>query len=47
VERFGGLDILITNAGINAHVYFEDIQDLSIYEKLMKTNFFGYLYPTK
>ena len=47
VEKYGGIDIIVLNAGINAHVYFEDVKDLSVYDKLMKTNFFGYLYPTK
>jgi len=47
ITRFGGLDILVCCAGINAHFKFEELQDMEIYEKLMKTNFFGYLYPTK
>jgi short-subunit dehydrogenase len=47
IEKFGGLDVLVVNAGINAHFFFEEVQDMAIFEKLMKTNFFGYLYPTK
>lgn len=47
VDTFGGIDLLVVNAGVNAHVFFEHVKDMSVYEKLMKTNFFGYLYPTK
>ena len=47
IEKYGGLDLLVVNAGVNAHIRFEDVKDMSVYEKLMQTNFFGYLYPTK
>jgi NAD(P)-dependent dehydrogenase (short-subunit alcohol dehydrogenase family) len=31
VENFGGIDILILNAGISAHVKFEEIEDLGVF----------------
>ncbi len=45
VDQFGGIDILILNAGVSAHSLFKDIADLEIFKTLMNTNFFGYLYP--
>lgn len=47
IKKYGGLDLLYLNAGINGHIYFKDIKDFDIYEKLMKTNYFGYIYPTR
>ncbi|MEI7594520.1 MAG: SDR family oxidoreductase [Bacteroidota bacterium] len=46
VERFGGIDILINNAGISMRAIFEDV-DLSVIHKLMDTNFWGTVYSTK
>jgi len=47
INQYGELDILILNAGVNAHIKFEEIEDLNVYQKVMQTNFFGYLYCTK
>lgn len=44
VEKLGGIDILVLCAGISAYQLFEHVTDASIYEKLMQTNYFGYLY---
>ena len=38
VERFGGIDVLVNNAGRSAHALFEDVADLSLYEDLMRVN---------
>ena len=40
MQHFGGLDILINNAGIGATGYFAD-SDPSILRGIMETNFFG------
>ena len=46
VEAFEGIDILINNAGISMWAYFDEVTDLSIFEKIMHINFFGSLYCT-
>ena len=47
IKHFNRIDILILNAGISAHVKFDEINDLNIFNEIMKTNFYGYIYPTK
>lgn len=46
VERFGGIDVLLNNAGITMVARFEEITDLSIFEKIMRVNYLGNVYPT-
>ena len=46
VDRFGGVDILINNAGISMRALFQDA-DLSVIRKLMDVNFYGTVYCTK
>lgn len=46
VGRFGAIDALVANAGITMWSPFEDMKDLSLYEKLMRVNFLGAIYPT-
>jgi NAD(P)-dependent dehydrogenase (short-subunit alcohol dehydrogenase family) len=46
VERFGGLDVLINNAGLSAHGRFEEISDLSVFERLMRVNYLGAVWCT-
>jgi short-subunit dehydrogenase len=46
VERFKVLDVLVNNAGIGMIARFDEITDLSIYERLMKVNYLGSVYPT-
>ena len=41
-----GLDVVVLNAGITMHSRFEDVTDLSIFPRLMQTNFFGPVYLT-
>ncbi|MCH8328761.1 MAG: SDR family oxidoreductase, partial [Candidatus Marinimicrobia bacterium] len=41
VERYGTLDYLVLNAGVSMWARFEDVTDLSIYSKLMETNYLG------
>jgi NAD(P)-dependent dehydrogenase (short-subunit alcohol dehydrogenase family) len=46
VERFAGVDALVNNAGIGMLARFEDVTDLSLYERLMRVNYLGSVYPT-
>ena len=46
VERFGGIDVLICNAGISMRALFDDL-DLSVLHRLMDVNFWGTVYCTK
>mgnify|MGYP006299748349 CR=1 FL=1 len=46
VKQFGGIDILINNAGISMRALFKDV-DLAVIRKLMEVNFFGTVYCTK
>ncbi|UCD38972.1 MAG: SDR family oxidoreductase [Fidelibacterota bacterium] len=41
VQAWGGIDMLINNAGISMHARFEDISDLGIYERIMRVNYLG------
>lgn len=46
VARFGGIDMLINNAGISMRASFKDV-DLSVIKRLMDVNFWGTVYCTK
>ncbi len=46
VSHFGGIDILINNAGITMRALFNDV-DLSVFRQLMDVNFWGMVYCTK
>lgn len=48
VQQFGGLDVLVNNAGVSAHALFEDVtaEHLAWYEQLMRTNFWGSVWCT-
>ena len=43
VEAFGGIDVLICNAGISMRAIFDDV-DLSVLHRLMDVNFWGRVY---
>lgn len=45
IEKFGGIDVLINNAGISMRALFADL-DLSVLKKLMDVNFWGTVYCT-
>lgn len=46
VREYGGIDILLNNAGISMRAVFADC-DVSVIEKLMAINFFGAVYCTR
>ncbi len=46
VSAYGGVDILICNAGISMRALFDDV-DLSVLHRLMDVNFWGCVYCTK
>ena len=46
VEAFGGIDVMICNAGISMRALFDDL-DLSVLHRLMDVNFWGTVNCTK
>jgi short-subunit dehydrogenase len=46
VESWGALDALINNAGIDMIARFDEVTDLGVFERLMRVNYLGYVYPT-
>jgi short-subunit dehydrogenase len=45
-EKFGGIDVLVNNAGVSMRAMFRDITDLTLFERLMKINYLGSVYLT-
>lgn len=46
IREFGGIDVLIANAGISMRALFEEV-DLSVIRQVMEINFFGVVYATR
>jgi NAD(P)-dependent dehydrogenase (short-subunit alcohol dehydrogenase family) len=46
LECFSGVDVLVNNAGIGMLARFEDVTDLALYERVMRVDFLGSVYPT-
>lgn len=46
MAHFGGVDVLVNNAGISARAAFEETR-LAVFHRVMGINFFGALYATK
>ncbi len=42
--RYGRIDMLINNAGATMWAQFEEVQDLSIFDQVMRTNYLGSVY---
>lgn len=46
VDAFGRIDVLINNAGVSMWALFEDVCDLTIFEKIMRVNYLGSVFCT-
>ena len=46
IETFGGIDILINNAGVSMRALLKDL-DIDVIKKVMDINFYGTVYCTK
>jgi short-subunit dehydrogenase len=46
VAAFGGVDVLVNNAGITMHSRFEDVKDLDLFERIMRINYLGAVHCT-
>lgn len=46
VDVYKKVDILVNNAGVSMWARFEEVKDLSIFEKMMKVNYMGAVYCT-
>ncbi len=46
VAQWGGLNILVNNAGVTMWTRFDEVTDLSIFERLMRVNYLGGVYCT-
>jgi NAD(P)-dependent dehydrogenase (short-subunit alcohol dehydrogenase family) len=46
VARFGALDYLVASAGVSMWAAFEEVEDLSIFSKIMDVNYLGVVYST-
>ncbi|ATB28405.1 SDR family oxidoreductase [Melittangium boletus] len=46
LEVFGGIDALVNNAGVTMRGFFEEVTDLSLFERLMRVNYLGSVYCT-
>lgn len=47
VKQFGGVDVLVNNAGISMHAKFADIADTTVFEDLMRVNLMGAVWLTR
>ncbi len=47
LQAHGRIDVLVNNAGVSMHAWFDDITDMSIYERLFKINVMGAIYCTQ
>jgi short-subunit dehydrogenase len=46
VAHWGGIDVLVNNAGGTMWTRLDEVQDLTIFERLMRLNYLGSVYPT-
>ena len=46
LERFGSLDRVVHNAGLTMWARFDEITDLTLFERLMRVNYLGAVYLT-
>jgi short-subunit dehydrogenase len=46
IAHYQALDVLVNNAGMSMWARFDEVQDIGIYESLMRVNYLGCVYPT-
>ena len=46
VKEFGRIDTLINNAGVGMWAMFDQVQDLTIFDRIMRANYLGSVYCT-
>jgi short-subunit dehydrogenase len=46
VAEYGRLDTLVNNAGISMWARFDELKDLSVFERIMRVNYLGSVYLT-
>ncbi|MBV9622339.1 MAG: SDR family oxidoreductase [Gammaproteobacteria bacterium] len=46
LERFGGLDVLVNNAGMTMWSRFESVSDPTLYQRLLSVNYLGAVHTT-
>jgi short-subunit dehydrogenase len=46
VETYGRINMLVSNAGVSQWAFFEEITDLSLFEKLIRVNYLSHMYLT-
>ncbi len=46
VEAYGRIDTLVNNAGISMWALFDQVEDLSVFDKIMQVNYLGSVYCT-
>jgi NAD(P)-dependent dehydrogenase (short-subunit alcohol dehydrogenase family) len=46
VAHYGGLDVLVNNAGLGASGRFEEVTDLTVFDRLMRVNYLGAVWCT-
>lgn len=46
VEAYGRIDTLVNNAGIGMWARFDEVEDLSIFDRIMRVNYLGSVYCT-
>ena len=46
IKTFGAIDGLVNNAGISMFAKFEEVTDLSIFDRIMQVNYLGAVYCT-
>ena len=46
VKAFGGIDMVVNNAGVSMHAWFEEITDLGTFERLFRVNVMSMVWIT-